>query len=139
VKPSVKKLRLALITIAALVASLDVEILLPGKENTPVYLLSVVGLIVSLMNLYLATSLKRLLEHAPRTISLMTMTTATWLIVGFMVAVMGNSDPLTSTMVVLTVVLGWYAHRSVRQMSAELKSPMAPEPEPESLHLVAAK
>ena len=58
-KPTEKKLRLSLITIAALLAYFSIELIFP-RTTPPIFLFAIVGLILCLGNLYFGFRLSRL-------------------------------------------------------------------------------
>ncbi|MGH9649562.1 MAG: hypothetical protein ACRD3I_03720, partial [Terriglobales bacterium] len=77
-KPTEKKLRLSLITIAALLAYFSMELIFPSTTREH-FLFAIVGLILCLGNLYFGFRLSRLPAEKRGRVARIAMVTAAWM------------------------------------------------------------
>lgn len=133
-KTTMRKLRLVLVVLAALTFYLSVTVFFPMKEHRPIFMLAIIGMILTLTHLYLGVSLKRLMAKHSRTVPLMLLLSVCWLIVSFVVTVRAPVDTMMTTASIIGVVLAWYAMRVHKQLGAL----PAAEPQPAPAAATAA-
>ncbi len=118
-KPTYKKLRLALTAIAALLALISYELVFAAMRpgGRPAFIFGLVGVALALVNLYLAFRLKKLLpDHAQRVTGL-TIATVLWMGTAFIFPVGGLRDP-RGYMLFGGMVFAWYTVRNLKRAKA---------------------
>ncbi|MGH9531003.1 MAG: hypothetical protein ACRD2Q_01335, partial [Terriglobales bacterium] len=92
-KPTEKKLRLSLITIAALLGYFSIELIFPSTTHET-FVFAIVGLILCLGNLYFGFRLSRLPAEKRGRVARIAMVTAAWMAAMFLFSRIGGlADP----------------------------------------------
>ncbi len=120
-KPTVKKLRLSLIAMAALLAYLSYELILrpPRPGDTLLMVFSFLGVILCLVDLYLGFRFNRLQTQAPGRIIAVALASAVWMLVAFVFSPIGGLDDTRGYMLFGGLVITWYLVRNVKKVPPE--------------------
>ncbi len=127
-KPTEKKLRLSLITIAALLSYFSIELIFP-RTTPPIFLFAIVGLILCLGNLYFGFRLGRLPVEKRARVARISMVTAAWMASMFLFSPIGGLHQSRGYMLFGGLVISWYLVRNLKKTVAAAPAP-APAPAP---------
>jgi len=128
-KPTEKKLRLSLITIAALLAYFSIELIFP-QTTREIFLFAIVGMILSLGNLYFGFRLSRLPVEKRARVARVSMVTAAWMAAMFLFSPIGGLHDPRGYMLFGGLVISWYLVRNLKKAAtpATAAAPAAPKP-----------
>ncbi|MGH9581130.1 MAG: hypothetical protein ACRD2R_09055 [Terriglobales bacterium] len=117
-KPTVKKLRLSLTTMAALLAYLSYELILrpPRPGDTLLMAFSFLGVILCLVDLYLSFRFNRLQAQASGRIVAVALASAAWMLVAFVFSPIGGLNDARGYMLFAGLVITWYLVRNVKKV-----------------------
>ena len=126
-KPTEKKLRLSLITIAALLAYFSIELIFP-QTTREIFLFGIVGMILSLGNLYFGFRLSRLPVEKRARVARVSMVTAAWMAAMFLFSPIGGLHDPRGYMLFGGLVISWYLVRNLKKAAtpATAAAPAAP-------------
>jgi hypothetical protein len=136
-KPTEKKLRLSLITIAALLAYFSIELTFP-RTTPPIFLFAIVGMILCLGNLYFGFRLSRLPVEKRARVVRVSMVTAAWMASMFLFSPIGGLHETRGYMLFGGLVISWYIVRNLKKAAAPATAAI-PAAAPESKPAAAAK
>jgi len=117
-KPTEKKLRLSLITIAALLAYFSIELIFP-RTTREIFLFGIVGLILSLGNLYFGFRLSRLPLEKRARVARVSMVTAAWMAAMFLFSPIGGLHQSRGYMLFAGLVISWYLVRNLKKAATQ--------------------
>ena len=119
-RPTHKKLRLALTAIAALQALISYELVFAAMRpgGRPAFIFGLLGVVFALVNLYLAFSLKKLLPDHTRRVVGLTIASVLWMGTAFIFAVGGLRDP-RGYMLFGAMVFAWYTVRNLKRAKGD--------------------
>ncbi len=115
-KPTEKKLRLSLIAIAALLAYFSIELIFP-RTTREIFLFALVGMILSLGNLYFAFRLSRLPVEKRARVARVSMVTAAWMAAMFLFSPIGGLHDPRGYMLFGGLVISWYMVRNLKKVA----------------------
>jgi len=126
-KPTEKKLRLSLITIAALLSYFSIELIFP-QTTREIFLFAIVGMILSLGNLYFGFRLSRLPVEKRARVARVSMVTAAWMAAMFLFSPIGGLHDPRGYMLFGGLVISWYLVRNLKKAAtpATAAAPAAP-------------
>jgi hypothetical protein len=113
-KPTEKKLRLSIITIAALLAYFSIELIFP-QTTREIFLFGIVGMILSLGNLYFGFRLSRLPVEKRARVARVSMVTAAWMAAMFLFSPIGGLHDPRGYMLFGGLVIAWYLVRNLKK------------------------
>ncbi len=116
-KPTEKKLRLSLITIAALLAYFSIELIFP-RTTPETFLFAIVGMILCLGNLYFGFRLSRLPVEKRGRVARVAMVTAAWMAAMFLFSRIGGLADPRGYMLFSGLVIAWYLVRNLKKTTA---------------------
>ncbi len=117
-KPTEKKLRLSLITIAALLAYFSFELIFP--QTTPeIFLFAIVGMILTLGNLYFGFRLSRIPLEKRARVARVSMVTAAWMAAMFLFSPIGGLHQSRGYMLFGGLVISWYLVRNLKKAATQ--------------------
>ncbi|MCI0353455.1 MAG: hypothetical protein L0099_00230 [Acidobacteria bacterium] len=139
-KPTEKKLRLSLITIAALLGYFSIELIFPNTTRET-FLFAIVGMILCLGNLYFALRLSRLPAEKRGRVARISMVTAAWMAAMFLFSRIGGLDDPRGYMLFGGLVISWYVVRNLKKTlaPATAAAPAAAPTTAEAVKTQAAK
>ena len=117
-KPTEKKLRLSLITIAALLGYFSIELIFP-RTTREIFLFGIVGMILSLGNLYFGFRLSRLPLEKRARVARVSMVTAAWMAAMFLFSPIGGLHQSRGYMLFGGLVISWYLVRNLKKAATQ--------------------
>jgi hypothetical protein len=116
-KPTEKKLRLSLITIAALLGYFSIELIFPSTTRET-FLFAIVGMILCLGNVYFGFRLSRLPVEKRGRVARVAMVTAAWMAAMFLFSRIGGLADPRGYMLFGGLVIAWYLVRNLKKIGA---------------------
>ena len=117
-KPTEKKLRLSLITIAALLGYFSIELIFP-RTTREIFLFGIVGMILSLGNLYFGFRLSRIPLEKRARVARVSMVTAAWMAAMFLFSPIGGLHQSRGYMLFGGLVISWYLVRNLKKAATQ--------------------